>query len=188
MQLSASALAMVIESSEYYAELETAVMEEGKFTLGVSALPGLAAQGATLWYGPGMVIVSSDPAQRQPALVVLEWFYSIDAQLAWTATTHYLPVRRSIVTSRLSDEDTSSMQQVYQVVLDAATEGTWVVWPPYMDQMACRASLLRVMLSLSEAGRVPSAYLDTAVTACNTGVRQPMSPAQIRSSDGGSAP
>jgi len=66
-----------------------------------------------------------------------------------------------------------------QVTLAAADSESWIVWPPATDRMACRASLLRALLAFQLEEANTDAYMDTAVTACNTGVESRMQPTPI---------
>jgi multiple sugar transport system substrate-binding protein len=170
--LSHSSMAMVVESSLRLEEIDQAVIAGRNFKLGVSELPGPAGPGPTLWYGPGMVIVAPEGDRRDAALNVLGWFFSTEAQAMWSANTDYLPVRRSLIQSRLTTEGLIAIEtNLLQMTLVAADQGNWVVWPRFTDNMACRASLLRGLLSIGEGVTTPGAYIDTAVTACNTGVK-----------------
>ncbi len=171
-RLSHSSLAMLVESSLRLDTLDQAVIAGRNFKLGVSALPGPAGPGPTLWYGPGMAIVAPEGARRDAALTVLGWFFSTEAQAMWSANTDYLPVRRSLIESRLRIEGLKSVETgLLEITLAAADQATWVAWPRFTDNMACRASLLRGLLSIGEGVTTPGAYIDTAVTACNTGVK-----------------
>lgn len=178
LRLSRGSMAMIVESSERFAEIQEAVVAGRNFTLGVSALPGSTGPGSTLWYGPGIVVTASSAEQQQAALDVLRWFYSLEAQTLWSSITGYLPVRRSLIAQRLSAEPLISRQQMLASVLDAAERASWVAWPEYADRMACRASLLRGLLSLSRPDAQPAAYISTAATVCNTGLPLPSSAEQ----------
>lgn len=171
-RLSHSSLAMLVESSLRLDNIDRAVIGGRNFKLGVSALPGPAGPGPTLWYGPGMVIVAPEGERRDAALTVLGWFFSTEAQAMWSANTAYLPVRRSLIESRLTTEGLVAVEtELLKITLAAADQATWVAWPRFTDNMACRASLLRGLLSIREGVSTPGAYIDTAVTACNTGVK-----------------
>ena len=171
-RLSRSSMAMLVESSLRLADIDQAVIAGRNFKLGVSELPGPSGPGSTLWYGPGMVIVAPEGDRRDAALDVLGWFYSTEAQAMWSANTDYLPVRRSLVQSRLTAEGLIAAETaLLETTLRAADQGTWVAWPRFTDNMACRASLLRGLLSIGQDVATPGAYIDTAVTACNTGVK-----------------
>jgi multiple sugar transport system substrate-binding protein len=171
-RLSRSSMAMLVESSLRLADIDQAVIAGRNFKLGVSELPGPDGPGPTLWYGPGMVIVAPEGDRRDAALNVLGWFYSTEAQATWSANTDYLPVRRSLIESRLTAEGLIATETaLLQMTLRAADQGTWVAWPRFTDNMACRASLLRGLLSIGQDVTTPGAYIDTAVTACNTGVK-----------------
>lgn len=171
-RLSHSSLAMLVESSMRLDEIERAVVAGRNFKLGVGNLPGPDGPGATLWYGPGMVIVAPEGDRREAALRVVGWFFSTEAQTIWSANTNYLPVRRSLLEDRLETEGLLAVEaSLLEITLAAADQETWVAWPRFTDNMACRASLLRGLLSLGQGATTPGAYIDTAVTACNTGVK-----------------
>ena len=171
VRLSHSSLAMMVESSMRLMDVDQAVAEGRNFRLDVSPLPGPAGPGPTLWYGPGMVVVAPEGERREAALSVLGWFFSVDAQTIWSTTTDYLPVRRSLLEARLDEEPPSIEESLLNFTLSAADNATWVAWPRQTNYMACRASLLRGLLSLKEGTLDPGAYIGIAVTACNTGVR-----------------
>ncbi len=57
-----------------------------------------------------------------------------------------------------------------ELAAEAADRGTWVAWPPATNRITCRASLLRGLLALQDVDADSRAYVDAAVTACNTGV------------------
>jgi multiple sugar transport system substrate-binding protein len=171
-RLSHSSMAMLVESSLRLVEIDRAVIAGRNFRLGVSALPGPIGPGPTLWYGPGMVIVAPEGDRREAALNVLGWFFSNEAQAEWSVNTDYLPVRRSLIESRLETTGLKAVEvSLLELTLAAADQATWVAWPRFTDNMACRASLLRGLLSIGQGVEMPGAYIDTAVTACNTGVR-----------------
>ena len=65
---------------------------------------------------------------------------------------------------------TATEISLLQLTLATADSVPWVVWPPATDRMACRASLLRALLAFQLEETDTDAYIDTAVTACNTGV------------------
>ncbi len=171
-RLSHSSLAMLVESSLRLDDIDQAVIAGRNFKLGVSALPGPAGPGPTLWYGPGMAVVAPEGGRRDAALNVLGWFFSSEAQAMWSVNTDYLPVRRSLIESRSQTEGLKNVEtDLLEITLAAADQATWVAWPRFTDNMACRASLLRGLLSIGEGVTMPGAYIDTAVTACNTGVK-----------------
>lgn len=171
-RLSRSSMAMLLESSLRLDEIDQAVIAGRNFKLGVSELPGPVGPGPTLWYGPGMVVVAPEGKRRDAALSVLGWFFSTEAQATWSANTDYLPVRRSLIESRLQTEGLKSAEaRLLELTLAAVDRAAWVAWPRFTDNMACRASLLRGLLSIGEGVTMPGAYIDTAVTACNTGVK-----------------
>jgi len=171
-RLSHSSIAMLVESSLRLADIDQAVIAGRNFKLSVSALPGSVGPGPTLWYGPGMAIVAPEGERRDAALNVLGWFFSTEAQAMWSANTAYLPVRRSLIESRLQTEELKNVEAtLLQMTLATADQKTWVAWPRFTDNMACRASLLRGLLSIGQGVETPGAYIDTAVTACNTGVK-----------------
>lgn len=171
-RFSHSSLAMLIESSMRRQEIEQAVTNGRNFKLGLSALPGPAGSGPTLWHGPGMAVIAPEGERRDAALNVLGWFISPEAQSTWSAATNYLPVRRSLIETQLATPNLPDVEgYLLQMTLAAADTGVWVAWPRHTDNMACRASLLRGLLALKESTTTPSAYIDIAVTACNTGVK-----------------
>ena len=173
IRLSNSSLAMTVESSLRLPEVQQAVTAGRNFALGIGALPGPAGPGPTFWYGPGMMLIAPAGARRDAASHVLGWFFSPEAQADWSAATDYLPVRRSLIEERLAEEAGSADESLLRITLDAADNGAWVVWPRYTNTMACRASLLRGLLSLG-GQTLPGAYIEAAATACNTGIRSPM--------------
>lgn len=171
-RLSHSSMAMLVESSLRLDEIDRAVIAGRNFKLGVSELPGPVGPGPTLWYGPGMVIVAPEGSRRDAALNVLGWFFSTEAQALWSANTDYLPVRRSLIESRLETAGLVAVEMdLLEMTLATADHENWVAWPRFTDNMACRASLLRGLLSIGQGVTTPGAYIDTAVTACNTGVK-----------------
>jgi ABC-type glycerol-3-phosphate transport system substrate-binding protein len=173
-QLSNSSMAVVVESSQRLADVERAILEGRNFPLGISPLPGLAGPGATLWYGPGLMVSTPEGSRQTAALQVLSWFFSPEAQSYWGEMTDYVPVRRSVIESALVETEsataTATETSLLQLTLAAADSESWVVWPPATDRMACRASLLRALLAFQSEEANTDAYIDTAVTACNTGV------------------
>ena len=176
-RLSKSSMAMLIETSERLAEIERAILLGRNFPLGVSALPGQNGPGSTLWYGPGLMITAPKGERRRDALNVLGWFFSADAQAYWGETTPYVPVRRSVLEAAVADGETdeatglqATKDQLWSLALATAEQGTWVAWPQPTNRITCRASLLRGLLALDAVETDIDAYIDTAVTACNTGV------------------
>jgi len=72
---------------------------------------------------------------------------------------------------QMETESATAMEtSLLQLTLAAADFESWIVWPPATDRMACRASLLRALLAFQLEEADTDAYIDTAVTACNTGV------------------
>ena len=179
-QLSKSSMAVVVESSERLADVERAILAGRNFPLGISPLPGLAGPGTTLWYGPGLMVSTPEGSRQTDALRVLSWFFSSEAQTYWGEKTDYLPVRRSVIESALAEAEltgaTATETSLLQLTLAAADSESWIVWPPATDRMACRASLLRALLAFQLGEADTDAYIDTAVTACNTGVEFRLQP------------
>jgi len=173
-QLSKSSMAVVVESSERLADVERAILAGRNFPLGISPLPGLAGPGTTLWYGPGLMVTTPEGSRQADAHRVLSWFFSPEAQSTWGEMTDYIPVRRSVIESALVETElttaTATEISLLQLTLATADSVPWVVWPPATDRMACRASLLRALLAFQLEETDTDAYIDTAVTACNTGV------------------
>jgi|GEM_PF-585854 len=172
-RFSHSSMAMLVESTLRRGEIARAVVSGRNFKVDAGQLPGPAGPGPSLWYGPGMVVIAPEGDRRDAALSVLGWFFSTEAQTIWSAGTAYLPVRRSLIANRLQAGSLTPVEAgLLQMTLMAAEQGTWVAWPRFTDNMACRASLLRGLLSIGQATTMPGAYIDTAVTACNTGVKR----------------
>lgn len=173
-ELSKSAMAMIVESSERLSDIENEILAGRNFALGLAALPGLEDTGATLWYGPGLVVSAPEGPRQEAALNVLGWFLSAEAQAVWGESTEYIPVRRSIVEASLAEVAAepipSPEAQLWQLTLDAADSGAWFSWPLATNRITCRASLLRGLLAFQQEAVDTNAYIDTAVTACNTGV------------------
>ena len=177
-RLSQSSIAMILETSTYLDEIEDEVAKGRNFYLRVSALPGPAGPGPSLWFGPGLAIIKSNSVREEHALRVLEWFYSLDTQKKWSEYTAYLPIRRSLIQDELLSSENPVRQQLLQIALDADLLGSWVSWPLFTNRMACRASLLRAMLFIGERDSEPRAYINTAATACNTVVQPITQPSQ----------
>jgi ABC-type glycerol-3-phosphate transport system substrate-binding protein len=170
-RLSKSSMAMIVESSRYLNEVERAVAKGRNFLLSVSVFPGPDGTGSSLWFGPGLAVVSSNAEREENALRVLDWFYAEQAQQYWSQQTAYLPVRRSLIEDELSVSESSTRSQLLEVVLDADSRGSWVRWPIFTNRMACRASLLRTLLLIGDKDSQPRDYINTTVTACNTTVQ-----------------
>jgi len=170
-RLSNSSLAMIMESSLEWTEVEQAVLEGRNFSLALSAAPGATGPGRTLWYGPGLMLIAPEGARREAAAEVLTWFFTEEAQSVWNAATEYLPARRTLLEANLNaaPDELRLEAQLWRLALNAADTGAWVAWPRYTNKMACRASLLRALLALGNQA-MPGAYIETAATACNTGV------------------
>ncbi|MGC9520639.1 MAG: ABC transporter substrate-binding protein [Anaerolineae bacterium] len=173
-RLSKSSMAMIVESSEYLSQVQRAILAGRNFQLGVSPLPGSAGPGPTLWYGPGLMISAPEGERQVAALRALAWFFSPESQRYWGQTTEYIPIRRSVVEAELERIDqmplVSSEISLLEITLNAADSGDWVAWPQATNRIACRAALLRGLLALQEMDADTDAYVETAVTACNTGV------------------
>jgi sn-glycerol 3-phosphate transport system substrate-binding protein len=173
-ELSKSAMAMIVESSERLTDIENEILAGRNFQLGLAPLPGLEGTGATLWYGPGLMVSAPDGPRQEAALNVLSWFFSPEAQTVWGKITEFIPVRRSVVESafaEVSEELLLSPQaQLWQLTLAAADSGAWFSWPLATNRITCRASLLRGLLAFQQEEVDTDAYVNTAVTACNTGV------------------
>lgn len=173
-RLSRSSMAMILESSEYLADVQHAILKGRNFQLGIGPLPGPERPGATLWYGPGLMISAPEGERSEAAVKVMSWLFSQESQRFWGETTSYLPIRRSVIESALEeaeDAPTVSLEsQLWSLTLAAADSGEWVVWPLATNRITCRASLLRGLLAMQSIDADVPAYVDTAVTACNTGV------------------
>ena len=165
---------MIAESSESLLQIEQAILTGRNFDVSISPLPGPNGPGPTLWYGPGLMITAPEVQRQDSALQVMAWFFSPEAQRTWGSTTRYLPVRRSVIEADLERVEQTPTDELaakpWQLTLDAADQGTWVAWPQATNRITCRASLLRGLLALQDPEADAAAYIDTAVTACNTGV------------------
>ena len=62
---------------DYHEEI---ILAGRNFPLGLAALPGLEGTGATLWYGPGLMVSAPEGTRQEAALNVLGWFFSPEAQ------------------------------------------------------------------------------------------------------------
>lgn len=174
--LGQGAMAMIVESSLNYPNVVRAVSEGQNFPIGVSPLPGSEESGPTLWYGPGMLVTAPEEAQQAAAFRVMAWFLSDEAQTLWGEMTDYIPVRRSVLEAQL-DEESSTIsdveREIWSLTLQSAEQWAWVAWPHATYHRSCRASLLRALLALGTENADPSAYVNTAVTSCNTSLRTP---------------
>jgi multiple sugar transport system substrate-binding protein len=169
--ISSGALAMIIESSLRLPQVEQAVVNGRNFSLNATLLPGVGLPKHTLWYGPGLMLTTSEPARHEAALNVIAWFLEPDIQVAWGEMTEYLPVRRSLLEAqRQVIADNAVRAQLLDIALQSADSGAWVAWPRYANTMTCRAALLRTLLALG-ADPMPEASIKAVETACNAGVR-----------------
>lgn len=181
-RLGRSSMAMVIESSESLLQIEQSILSGRNFDLAINPIPGPDGPGVTLWYGPGLMVTAPDIVRQEAALQAMAWFLSPEAQRTWGATTRYLPIRRSVIELELEEVGQTPAgalsAELWSLALDAADQGTWVAWPEATNRITCRASLLRGLLALQHPEADAVAYVDTAVTACNTGVdfRLPATP------------
>jgi ABC-type glycerol-3-phosphate transport system substrate-binding protein len=181
-RLSRSSMAIIIESSESLRDIELAILTGRNFQLSITPLAGPDGPGPTLWYGPGLLISAQDPDRQEAALTVMHWLFSPEAQSTWGEATEYVPIRRSVVEAALQAETSGSAvgrartgdgfwpAPTWALALEAADSGAWVAWPQPTNRITCRASLLRGLLALQDESADARAYIDTAVTACNTGV------------------
>lgn len=188
-ELSRSSMAMIIESSERLSDIEEMILSGRNFPLALSPLPGSEGPGVTLWYGPGLMVSAPEGPRQEAALHTLAWFFSPDAQRVWGESTAYLPARRLVIEESLAaeGEDTtpSPQAQLWQITLAAADSGSWLAWPLATDRITCRASLLRGLLALGQEDVDTNAYVNTAVTACNTGVGTRPLPTPVPTEEGG---
>jgi ABC-type glycerol-3-phosphate transport system substrate-binding protein len=173
-RLSRSSMAMIVESSERLSEVQRAILAGRNFTLGLGVLPGPEGPGPTLWYGPGLMVTAPDQARQEAALKVLHWFSTPESQAYWGEVTEYIPIRRSVIEAELAASETldalTTETELWSIALEAADSGAWVAWPQPTNSMTCRASLLRGLLAFDSPEADTDAYIDAAVTACNTGV------------------
>jgi len=175
-KLSHGVLALIIESSLHRPVIEQSVIEGRNFSLSLSAIPGPIGPGHSLWYGPGLMLIAPQGERQTAAGEVLTWFFGPDAQKIWTTDTDYLPIRRSLVEKRLTqaqaeftEQQRSPEIQLLTLTIDAADKDQWVVWPRDTNRIACRAALLRTLLSLGGQS-MPGTYIKAATMACNNGV------------------
>ena len=174
--LSTGGLALIVESSLQRPHIEKSIIEGRNFNLGLSAIPGPGGPGRTLWYGPGLMLIAPQGEQQRAAGEVLTWFSGPDAQKTWATDTDYLPIRRSLIKTWRADAIAQSTEQhpspeiqLLTLTLNAADHAQWVAWPRDTNKIACRAALLRTLLSLG-GQPMPEAYIEAATAACNSGV------------------
>jgi ABC-type glycerol-3-phosphate transport system substrate-binding protein len=167
-QFGRGAMAMTVGSTLRRPAIELAVTEERNFALGVSPLPGPSGPGATLWYGPGVIVVAPPGPRREAAQEVLSWFLGAEAQSLLGEAADYLPVRRSLVEERLEDgEELPPIDaRLLRLELETAEAGAWQPWPNHRYSSACRAALVRGLVDLSSE-RPPSETLSEVVASCN---------------------
>ncbi len=171
--LGQGAMAMILESSLNYPQVAEAVNRGQNFPIGVSPLPGPDADGPTLWYGPGMLVTAPEAERQASAFRVMAWFLSDEAQTLWGEMTDYVPIRRPILAEQLAENESMDVleRRIWEIALQSAESGTWVPWPHATYHRACRASLLRSLLALGSEEADPTAYVNAAVTSCNTSLR-----------------
>ena len=175
-RLSQGGLALIVESSLNRPAIEQSIIDGRNFTLGLSAIPAPTGPGRTLWYGPGLMLISPTNEQQPTAGAVLSWLFGVDAQTTWSTVTDYLPIRRSLVEHRRNTAIAQSTEthpspeiQLLTLTLAAVDEAGWVAWPRHTNTIACRASLLHALLSLGGQA-MPGAYIEAAALACNSGL------------------
>ena len=171
--LGQGAMAMIVESSLNYSEVADAVSRGQNFPIGVSPLPGPEGIGPTLWYGPGLAVTASEPERQAAAFRVMAWFLSDEAQALWGDMTPYIPVRRPTIANALTEERLTNEleRKIWSIALQTTKDRTWVTWPHATYHRTCRASLLRSLLALGTDNADPIAYVNAAVTSCNTSLR-----------------
>jgi hypothetical protein len=147
-QFSNGTMAMILDSSLRHYAIEQAIAVEHNFSPGAASLPGTGAQAApTLWHGPGMMLLSPEGSRRERAQQVLQWFLEADVQVAWSQSTGYLPVRRSVVERQVQGVGLSTIEKdLFYLLLHAANEGTWITWPESMNSATCRPALVRGLI------------------------------------------
>ena len=160
-------LSMLPGSSLWWSAIAQAVNAEHNFTARAGALPGPQGPGLSLWRGPGLLLLTPEGPRHAAAQQVMEWFLSPTAQRAWSDATHYLPVRRSLVESRLADSTLDPLAgDLLRLTLQAADEETWFPWPDRANEPACRAALVRGLLALNDEQFSPDEVLAAIVIAC----------------------
>lgn len=185
--LGQGAMAMIMESSLNYPQVEDAVTRGQNFPIGISPLPGPEEGGATLWYGPGMLVTAPEPEQQAVAFQVMAWFLSDEAQILWGEMTDYIPVRRSTLATQLAEEQVTDPleRKIWNLTLQSAEGSAWVTWPHATYHRSCRAALLRSLLALGTENADPIAYVNAAMTSCNTSLRSSIT-TPVSNSEGGS--
>lgn len=171
--LGQGAMAMIVESSLNYTQVAEAVSRGQNFPIGVTPLPGSDGDGPMLWYGPGILVTAPEPERQVAAFRVMAWFLSNEAQTVWGEMTEYIPVRRPTIANQLAEESLASEmeREIWTLALESAESGAWVPWPPATYHRSCRASLLRSLLALGTDNADPIAYVNAAVTSCNTSLQ-----------------
>lgn len=169
-QFSNGTMAMILDSSLRYHAIEQAIAVEHNFSPGVTSLPGTGAQPAsTLWHGPGMMLLSPEGSRRERAQQVLQWFLEADVQVAWSQSTGYLPVRRSVVERQVQGVGLSTIEKdLFYLLLRAANEGTWITWPESMNSATCRPALVRGLIDLSSMKPITEVVSSTLSTCRST--------------------
>lgn len=188
--LGQGAMAMILESSLNYPQVADAVNRGQNFPIGISPLPGPEEDGPTLWYGPGMVVTAPETEQQAQAFRVMAWFLSDEAQALWGEMTDYVPVRRSTIAEQLTEDGLTDdlEREIWTIALQSAERGAWVAWPHATYHRLCRASLLRSLMALGTDNADPAAYLNAAVTSCNTSLRSVSAPPTPPSNPEGGSP
>lgn len=166
--LANNAMAMIIDSSQHLSEIEQRLLAGRRFSLAVGPIPGADGPGPTLWYGPGLLLVSPAGARRQAAFQALAWFLTPDAQQTWSSLTQQLPVQRTQVVARLDESaaNTTAENTFLALALQAADTGQWAVWPRHVNTSACRAALMQGLVYLG-GDNAPRAILGTIQTQCS---------------------
>jgi ABC-type glycerol-3-phosphate transport system substrate-binding protein len=153
-RLGNGAIAMLIESSLQLPRIERTVIEERNFALGVGMLPSPPEEpGRTLWYGPGLIALSTEATRQEAAVQVMAWFFSADAQTVWSVSTNYLPVRRSLIEMRQNASESIPERRMLRMTLEAAEAAypSWVTLPQQASSPVCQAALVRTLFSFRKA-------------------------------------
>jgi len=167
-QFSNGAVAMMIDTSTRYRAIQQAVDVEHNFSPSARAVPTISESGqpATLWYGPGLILIASENNHVDNTQKVLAWFLSPDVQLAWSTTSGYLPVRYSLVEERMAFSETPALEKdLLNLAMQAANEETWNKWPTNMYERTCRAALVRGLIELNSTQPVTD-ILNAMINTC----------------------
>ncbi|MBN1619441.1 ABC transporter substrate-binding protein [candidate division WOR-3 bacterium] len=112
------------------------------FRIGIATLPApLWGEDVSVISGTNIVIFSkSSPEQQVAAWEFIKWFNSPEVQAAWSASTGYVPTRKSSLDARIMKSYMSGirgLEEVYLKMSDALTEpktGAWFAGRIYLSR------------------------------------------------------